>query len=236
MITVLAGLSAFLFLWWIAKIATRVSPKVLARFAKTSGGILALLAAGIMGLRGRLDMALFCGGVGIWLLGWGEMPGFLQGRFGPRRRVLRQRSALLEVAAETGGAGRITGTVIGGSLAGRSLDSLAAAELLALRRDCLEHDRSALSFLEAYLDRRLPGWREHAEPRQHDGRRAEAQRRAMSEEEAYEILGLQPGADPDSIRAAHRTLIKKLHPDQGGSTYLAARVNQARDVLLNRHR
>ena len=54
----------------------------------------------------------------------------------------------------------------------------------------------------------------------------------MSREEAYEVLGLKPGASEYDIREAHKRLIKQSHPDQGGSDYLASKVNRAKDVLL----
>ena len=98
-----------------------------------------------------------------------------------------------------------------------------------------EIDEESRALLMAYLDRRDAGWREHAQGDTAAGRPATSSGK-MSEQEAYQILGLEPGASADAIAGAHRTLMKKFHPDQGGTTYLAARINEAKEILLRRHR
>jgi hypothetical protein len=92
------------------------------------------------------------------------------------------------------------------------------------------------ALLAAYFNRGNAGWREDADGGAATGKADPARSGKMTEEEAYEILGISPGATVEEIGRAHRQLMKKLHPDQGGSTYLAARVNAAKDVLLRNHR
>jgi hypothetical protein len=136
--------------------------------------------------------------------------------------------------------GAMSGTVRKGAQRGRRLDELTAAELEALLRQCRVEDEASARLIEAYLERARPGSRDAEaggdEPA--GGRRQEKTAArpgaAMTPEEAYEILGLAPGAKVADIKAAHHRLMLKLHPDQGGSTYLAARINLARDLLLTR--
>ena len=120
--------------------------------------------------------------------------------------------------------GRMTGSVKAGQFAGRDLATLTLSELLALLQECQVADVDSVALLEAWLDRAHPDWR--SEPA------AEPRSGAMTRAEALEILGLAEGADEDAIRAAHRRLMRSAHPDQGGSAWLAARINAARDFLL----
>ena len=116
--------------------------------------------------------------------------------------------------------------MLSGRFVGRALDSLTDAELLGLHADCAS-DPDSLKVLEAYLDRRLGAdWRNGHRPP------ASGSRTDMSRDEALAVLGLAEGATADEIRAAHRRLIQRMHPDVGGTADLAARINRAKDVLL----
>jgi hypothetical protein len=131
--------------------------------------------------------------------------------------------------------GEMDGTVISGRFFSKKLSALTEAQLLELLEEVRGSEESR-SLLEAYLDRRLPAWRDNVH--EDRGRRSSGAPRAggMTEEEAYEILGLSPGASESEIRAAHRRLMRGVHPDQGGSTVLAAKINEAKDRLLGGHR
>jgi hypothetical protein len=130
--------------------------------------------------------------------------------------------------------GTMSGMVRRGPFQGRRLDELRQSDLLALWRQCRVEDEPAANLLEAYLDRLMPEWRVEAQRAGSAGGGKAGPRPAdaMTREEAYEVLGLSWGAGESEIREAHRRLMMKLHPDQGGSTYLAAKLNRAREVLL----
>lgn len=129
--------------------------------------------------------------------------------------------------------GAMDGLILKGGHRGKRLDELGEAALVALLAECRIDDPESAALLEAYLDRVHPDWRQRdtGEAGEGESPRA-ASSAAMTREEAYRILGLEPGADEKAIRNAHRQLMKKLHPDQGGSSYLAAKINQAKDLLL----
>jgi hypothetical protein len=234
--TLFIGLLALILVVWLLKSFARSDPRALIKIGRTAGGIVALAGAAFLGVRGQVLLAVPLGVTGLSLLGLQEwLPPAIRPYawpFGQKSsgQVSRVRSNFVEMTLDHD-TGAMTGSIVAGRLKGTSLDTLERSVLIGLLG---EFDEESRNLLAAYLDRRHPRWREDVDDGATAGRGA-AHSGKMSEEEAYQILGLQPGASADEIGRAHRSLMMKLHPDQGGSTYLAARVNEAKDVLLRRH-
>jgi DnaJ-domain-containing protein 1 len=229
------GFLALVAIVWLLGVVSKVDPKLAARVMKASGGLLALGLAVFLGLRGELWVALPLGAFGLGLLGW--LPfgaaGFSQRTQKSTGQTSRVRTRFLEMELDHD-TGDMRGRIIAGHRQSEALEDLPLETLTGLLR---EFDEESRALLVAYLDRRHPGWGEDA---QADAAAGHGSRAAaggkMTEQEAYEILGLQASASAADVSRAHRTLMKKLHPDQGGSTYLAARINEAKEILTRRHR
>ncbi len=230
----LLGVVVLILLLWAVNAFSKADPKQAARLLRYIGGAAALIFALFLLLRGEIGLAIPVGAVGLGWLGWLTLwPASFGGRTQKRPgQVSRVRSPFLEMELDHD-SGAMRGRILAGRHAGYALDALHPQTLIGLIG---EIDNDSRQLLMAYLDRREPRWREHAQGDAGARQASSAARGKMTEEEAYQILGLQPGAGAQEIGRAHRSLMKKLHPDQGGSTYLAARVNEAKDVLLRSHR
>lgn len=224
---VVLAVLAFGIAWFL-----RANPSTLARLLRP-----ALVVLGAMGVGGLLIFGLrFLPSVLPELMGLAGVViaaliarvarhrpsgGFSSPGIGQRTEV---RTGFLQAWIDHG-TGDVGGTVLSGRFVGRTLDSLSDVDLLGLHGECAS-DPDSLKVLEAYLDRRLGvDWR--------NSRRTPpaGPRGDMSREEALAVLGLAEGATADEIRAAHRRLIQRMHPDVGGSADLAARINRAKDIL-----
>ena len=228
------GVIVLILLLFAAYSVSKADPKQAARVLRYVGGGGALLFAIFLLVRGAIAPAVSIGLIGLGLLGYAPLRRF---NFGGRARkspgqASRVRTASLEMELNHD-SGALRGRVLAGRHEGTALDDLDVPTLITLLG---EIDEDSIPLLAAYLDRRQPGWREEAPD---DTAAADGSRRSrggkMTEQEAYQVLGIQPGATAQDIARAHRSLIKKLHPDQGGSTYLAAQINEAKDVLTRGH-
>ena len=229
------GVVVLILLLFAAYFFSKADPKQVVRVLRYIGGGAALLFAVFLLVRGEIGPAVSIALLGLGLIGYVSLwPANFGGR-GQRSpgQTSRARTTFLEMELDHG-SNSIRGQVLHGRHQGAALDDLDVPTLITLLG---EMDEDSRRLLVAYLDRRQPHWREHATDGDGDANRSRAPRGSrMTEEEAYQILGIQPGATPEDIARAHRSLMKKLHPDQGGSTYLAARINEAKEVLIRRHR
>jgi hypothetical protein len=235
MVTVIFGVVVLCLLLFVMNAFAKANPKTLAPILKAAGGVGALGGAAFLAARGQFNVAIFLGMAGLTLLGWlpfGSAGIFQRTQKSPGQ-VSRVRSAFVEMELDHD-TGAMRGRILAGPHEGVTLDTLDLATLTGFLPVIDDESRSLLM---AYLDRREPRWRDNVQGDAATGSdRSSWSSGKMTEEEAYQILGVHPGATAEEIGRAHRSLMKKLHPDQGGSTYLAARVNEAKDVLLRRHR
>lgn len=208
-------------------------------------------------LTGKLYPALTALGsalAGLWRMRW--LAGLLAG---PALKRARRTSTAGNAQDPRGSTGTVEtsrlqltvdendrvldGLVLTGSFAGRSLSGLEFGEILALLEELESSDMEGARYLEGFLEQtRGADWRErtryYGKSRSHGQHRKEERRTrtqsGMSREEALHVLGLGDDADASAVKAAHRRLMKRVHPDQGGSGYFASKLNEARDVLLNK--
>ncbi len=204
-------------------------------------GILAVVLALFFVITGRLGWAVFALSALIPMLlrarsvyraarNFSRMAGAGQGAPTGQTSDVETRFLRMGLDHDTGD---VWGEVIDGPYKGRRLDDMTASEKLDLLRNCWTEDEASARVLEAYLDRVHPDWRDAAEDAGPQTGSAGATRSgAMTRAEALAVLGLSEGASRQDIKAAYQRIISGLHPDHGGSDYLAAQVNEAKDVLL----
>jgi len=226
----ISGIAVLVIGLLVMRAFARANPAWMARRLTMGAGVVLLLASGALALRGLEAVAIPLAMLASWLL-WGSTSG--PWGLGRARKSPGQTSRVetehleMELDHDTGA---MRGRVLKGLFKDRDIESLSPADMALLWQDCRHTDPPSAQIIEAYLDRTYPSWREdmaRGESDMHGG--ADGR---MTVKEAFEILGLKRGASEEDIRRAHRDLMLKLHPDRGGSTYLAAKINEAKDVAL----
>ena len=235
----LAGCALLILLLIAGRQITFADPRKLAGVVRKTGGVAALAAAGFLLVRGVLPLAIPLAVFGLSLMGRGGWFG-LGGPFSSTSKTPGQKSDIrtgkLEMQLDHD-SGQMDGKCLIGRFAGRTLSTLSDREAMEVLAELHREGAPEAALMEAYLDWRLPGWRDDAQASAEPAgarRRGRATASRMSAEEAYAVLGIGSDASEEEIRQAHRKLMMKMHPDQGGSTYLAARINEAKEVLLGR--
>ena len=194
----------------------------------TAGPVLVIMVGMLLTLlrRGAIGIPLVILGISWWRRNRSKRP--ISSAEGQKSTV---RSANLEMELDHD-TGEMDGTLLTGRLKGARLSSLSRGEILSLYFN-FRSDTDTISLLESFLDRYYPDWRDHVDSDDSRNRNETSGFYNMTREEAYQILGLEPNASQEEIHQAWRRLIKGVHPDSGGSAFLAGKINAARDILLD---
>ena len=221
----LLGLALLVLVLLGGRALARANPKLLARNIRKVGGWSAIVVALALVATGRLMLAVPLAMFGWSLLNrgfsWSNPLGSADKSAGQTSSV---RTDMLEMTLDHD-SGDMDGMVRSGEFAGRQLSAMSGDELEALLAQAWRRDAQAAQLLEAFIRRRQ-------QSRNGGKQSPRAEQRFMTLDEAYAVLGLPPGASREEIQLAHRNLMKKYHPDQGGTTYLASKINEAKELLL----
>ncbi len=218
--TLFAGICVF---WMILN----MPPKKIAALLMNSGPIILMGVGGVLTLfqRGVIGVPLMLVGLSWWRRSRAmRPPTYSSGRKSTVRSVYLE----MELDHDTG---EMDGRVIAGRMEGVRLSSLSEFQLLSLYGE-ISDDADSVALLESFLDRYHSDWRERQNHNSSDTSGGGSSFDSMTKEEAYQILGLEPGASPEEIHQAWRRLVKAVHPDSGGSAFLTAKINAARDLLM----
>lgn len=233
----LLGLAVLIGLYFVYRGLRGTNPRNLRKTLAIVVGIVAVTILGFFAVSGRMGYFGWAMLLLPLLLRWRAVAQAMRNMRGPTPGKNSDiETAYLRMTLEHD-SGVLSGTVLQGQFEGRNLEELSFDDLLGLLRECRVHDPQSATVLETYLDRvHGADWRgaggEEATGDSGANGGAAGPGGSMTRDQAYEVLGLQPGASDAEIRDAHRKLLMANHPDKGGSTFLAAQINQAKDVLL----
>lgn len=217
--------------WWLVRAFANAQPAKVRGLVRKLGGGAIIAFAGLMAVRGQINLAMPLFLLGLGLFGQQAVfPGGLpwQRKSPGQRSRVATRMLGMELDHDSG---QMDGEVLAGPLAGRRLSSLTLTEAKLLHGECAQAGDQSLALLEAWIHRSHPEWRAQWAAQGGEARAAGSSQK-MTRAEALAILGLKEGAASAEIRSAHRRLMKTVHPDLGGSDYLAAKINEAKSCLL----
>ncbi|GAB4369982.1 MAG: DnaJ domain-containing protein [Kiloniellaceae bacterium] len=238
------GIALLVALLFLGRWFVDADPHKVARALKWGGLAVAAGVVLLLLIGGRVGLLMVALPLLLWLYRTFQRVKAAQGPSAGQASEVRTRFLQMTLDHDSG---TLDGRILDGRHEGRLLSELELPELLELLHDYRIADSQSAAVLEAYLDRTQGAdWREEGAAEAGAGAGAESggsaggrQRAAqqpasgaMTRAEALEILGLEEGAGPEAIREAHRRLMQKLHPDHGGSNYLAAKLNEAKELLL----
>ena len=223
----LLAIAISIWYWW--SVIKRLKPEQRRSFIRRSafwlvlGLSIVLVATGRMHWLGAGLAALIPISKALFAFGLRALPVInILSRFKTSPSKFRTNALLMEINFASR---QVDGEILQGEFVGRRLSQLNAEEMQTLADWLKQTDRESYVLLQAFLMR--SGQSGPGSDHQQTTDFAD-----FSEAEAYNILGLEPDASKEDVIKAHRRLMQRLHPDRGGSDYLAAKINAAKDKLV----